>query len=249
MSKKKNKKEKVFTKPEGHHYIAIDTNIIVYLANLFMVDSHPELNLTYGVTTKQYLNEFKKIFDAVKNDELRLYIPFTAYLEACSLEESSEYYLTHDFGLKENYIVSFLENFCYFDKNANNSEKMTEDQNLALAYIERGAVSRYSCFDALIMAESSRAGLNLLTKNEQDLIWVRKEGERPNNTKRQQKIKSVNFEKLWLQQKSTMSRNIPSALRIEEFIEKGEIDYTKTTLFDDDHFIKYDKHAQSFIKE
>ena len=172
------------------------------------------------------------------------------YIECTTLDEFDDITLTNDNNTKENYIVKFLRNFCYFPFDPDNIDKLNFNQDLAIKYLTQKAIPKDSTYDALIMAEASTEGLNILTKNEQDMISIRKEGEKSDNTYRRQRIKTVNFTELSNLKNYKTINDIPSALCIEDiFLESREIDLKKISESDDFNKIRFDEFEKFYKVE
>ena len=247
-------KTNIFVDPNANKkkYLALDTNMVAYLAEAYKFKMNAGKNMRINVITKRYFNEFNKILESAQRGEIKFFIPNMVYFESQALRfkngiENSCFTLPPYFEDKTNYLDEFFKDFCVFDKNVA-SEDIEQECDLVKRYTENYAITRRSIIDGIVAAQSSLKGLNLATKNEADLVSKVKGDKLSKEPLRSMKIQEMNFIFIGTLNFKVL-KEVPYVLPIRDlFLENGELDLSKVSFSLPDDKISIEEY-EKILKE
>lgn len=227
-------------KQETRRYLAIDSCAIIYLAQIYEKQKNPYSGIK--VPSEKYMDKFEEILFQAKNGNLRLFVTDTAF-EECSWMDIEKFY-KKDSVIEDNFIINFLRDFCYFPSDSKNTVKVKKINDLFFKYIQGGAMDPINRNDIFIMAEATVEGLNILTHNGKDFIFVQNE-KYPDNTFRRKRIRSINVINRD-EFRSLFTYEVPSPMTIDELIKDDNFDIEKALLSGNSNKINFDEYIDCY---
>lgn len=226
------------TKENSHLYIAIDTNIVIALASLYMYKTHPNINEVFeDAILKKRFKEFKYLFEAIKQDRIRVIVTSTTYHESMNFNHKKLYANWVDDDKKTvNYVLKFWSEYCYAPNTPDNENKIKKINKLARDYRNRNAIPQKEDNDSLIMAEAAVEGVNLLTFNGKDFVFESKD---KSVDVRRKRILKIHGEKgIFKRNPATNMVFYPKPVLVDEFVTSKKINFAKTQRKLDDKYYK-----------
>lgn len=227
-------------KQSTSRYLALDTCALIYLAQIYEKQKNP--NSGIKVPNEKYIDKFEEIFFQAKNGNLRFFVTDTAF-EECSWMDIKKFYKS-GCEINDNFITNFLRDFCYFPSDSKDPVKMKKINDLFFRYIQGGAMDPVNRNDIFIMAEATVEGLNILTHNGKDFIFVQN-NKNPDNTFRRKKIRSINVVNRD-EFRSLFTYEVPAPMSIDEFIKDDNFDIEKALPSGDLNKIRFDEYVDCY---
>lgn len=231
--------EKVLDKENSHLYIAIDTNIVIALASLYMYEKCEDKSIVLeDFVLRENFKKFKALFEEIKKDKLRVMVTTTTFAESKLFDYKKLYSKNTKNNQKNvNYVKEFLTKYCYFPKDPANELKIRKIKRLAKEYRSKDAIPNKEYNDSMIMAEASVERLNLLTHNGKDFVFY------SNNKKidlRRKKIIKTNKEN-GIHIKTHYADIVPKPIMVHEFIPNEKVNHNVSIRCDDKTKVKIDQ--------